>query len=169
MAHVTEKLAEFIFEELPAQEMAQARQHLSECSNCREQVERFQQTMSLLQASPDLEPPRNIVFDFEKPVARRFRQWVPAFAALAALIVMTIALAGRVHIQWQDSQLTVAFGQIIPAPQMDQTGVLAAEIERMKGHLAFLERQQQKAERDNLVIATKMEPMMRAQRSPAGD
>ena len=67
MSHITERLAEFIFEELPATEMAEARRHLAECANCRDQVNRFQQTISMLQTSPELEPPRNIVFEFQKP------------------------------------------------------------------------------------------------------
>ena len=171
MSHVTEKIAEFIFEELPAQEMTAARQHLSECANCREQVERFQQTMMLLKASPDLDPPRSIVFDFEKPARNGFRRWIPAFAALAALIVMTIALAGRVHVQWKDSQLTVAFGHEISTaqPQPTADAALAVEIERIKTHLAYVEKRQDIAGRETWELATKIQPIVQAQRSPAGD
>src|SRR5262245_15778118 len=111
MSHITEKLAEFVFEEMSAKEMADARQHMSECANCREQVERFQQTLTMLKTSPEIEPPRNVVFEFEKPVASRLWRWFPAAAAIAALLVMTVALANRVHVQWGHSQLTIAFGQ----------------------------------------------------------
>src|SRR6185369_14600508 len=167
MSHVTEKLAEFIFEELSAAEMTQAQQHLTGCSNCREQVERFQKTLTMLQAAPDLEPPRNIVFEFEKPAANRFWRWFPAMAALAAVLLVTVALVGRVHMQWHDSQLTVAFGQPV-APQADQTAELATELQRVKGYIALLESRQQRVERDQIVIAAKLPPST-AGRSPAGD
>ena len=169
MSHVTEKLAEFIFEELPAAEMAAARRHVSECANCRDQVDRFQQTLSLLQAAPQLEPPRDIVFEFARPVANRFWRWFPAATAIAALIVMTVALAGRVHVQWHDSQLTIAFGQPIPAAPADQTAELTAELQRVKGPLAYLENRQQAVERDTIVIAARIPPAERGQRSPSGD
>src|SRR5947207_3012839 len=119
MSHVTDRLAEFIFEEISPAEMAAAKQHLTECANCAEQVDRFRQTLKMLRAAPDLEPPRDIVFEFEKPAARRIWRWLPAAVAVAAVFVMTIALAGRVHMQWHDSQLTVAFGQTIPSAQAD--------------------------------------------------
>jgi hypothetical protein len=169
MSHVTERLAEFMFEEMSAKEMTDARQHVSECANCREQVERFQQTLTLLKAAPELEPPRNIVFEFEKPVARRVWRWFPAAAAIAALVVMTIALANRVHVQWSDSQLTIAFGQTIAPAQTDTTAALASDVQRMQGRLAYLEGRQQAIERDTMVIATTIQPVARAQRSPAGD
>jgi anti-sigma-K factor RskA len=169
MPHITEKLAEFIFEEMSAKEMADAKQHVSECANCREQVERFQHTLAMLKAAPETEPPRNIVFEFEKPVAKRLWRWFPATAAIAALLVMTIALANRVHVQWNDSQLTIAFGQQIAPPQSDTTAALVSDIQRMQGRLAYLESQQQAIERETMVIATTIQPVARAQRSPAGD
>jgi len=169
MSHVTEKLAEFIFEELPAPEMVEARRHLSECANCREQVNRFQQTLTMLKAAPELEPPRNLVFEFEKPVASRFWRWFPAAAAVAAIVVLTVALAGGVHVDWRDSQLTIAFGKTVPPAQANQAAELATEIQRMKGYLAYLEGRQQKSERDTMEIASRLQPMARAQASPSGD
>ena len=169
MSHVTEKLAEFIFEELPAAEMTAARRHVSECANCRDQVDRFQQTLSLLQATPQLEPTRNIVFEFARPVVSRFWRWFPAATAVAALILMTVALAGRVHVQWHDSQLTIAFGETIPAAPPDQTAEIAAELQRVKGHLAYLQNRQQAVERETVVIAARIPPVVRSQRSTSGD
>src|SRR3954462_3585587 len=100
MSHVNEKVAEFVFGELPAGEMAEAKRHLALCSDCRLQVEQFQQTHAMLKTSPDLDAPRHIVFDFEKPRVRRMWRWLPAGVAVAALLVMAVALAGRVHVQW---------------------------------------------------------------------
>ena len=168
MSHVTEKIAEFIFQELPAPELAAAKQHLAECPTCREQVDRFQQTLTMLKTSPDAEPPRNLVFEFEKPVSRMWR-WLPASVAIAALLLVTIALAGRVHIQWRDSQLTIAFGQAISPAQTDQAAELATEIQRMKGHMAYLEGRQQAVERDTIAIAATIQPAARTPRSPTGD
>src|SRR5271166_5307345 len=107
MSHLGEKLAEFVFEELSIPEMAQARRHVAECLDCREHVEQFQMTHAMLKASPDVDPPRNIVFEFDKPRLSWWRRWAPAVAA-AALVLMTITMAGRVHIQWRDAQLTIA-------------------------------------------------------------
>ena len=67
MSHLNEKIAEFIFGELSEQEMADAQRHLAQCSDCREQVEQFQTTYAMLKSSPDAEPPRRILFEFEKP------------------------------------------------------------------------------------------------------
>jgi anti-sigma factor RsiW len=168
MSHLGEKIAEFVFEELPSAEMAEARMHLAACTSCREDVARFQRTFGLLKAAPDVEPPRNIVFEFERPVTRRFWRWLPAACAVAALLLVTVALAGRVHLQWHDSQLTIAFGQSIPA-QTDQTAELAAELQRVKGYVAYLDNRQQAVEQDTVLIAAKMQQAARAQHSPAGD
>ena len=169
MSHITELLPEFLFEELPAAEMGKARMHLAECASCREQLDRFQQTLGMLKAVPDVDPPRDIVFEFEKPAFSRFWRWFPAAAAVAALLVITIALAGRVHMQWQDSQLTIAFGQPITAVQKDQAAELAADLQRVKGYLAFLDNRQQAVERDTIVIKSRMQPASLAQGSPTGD
>ena len=169
MSHITEKLAEFVFEEMSANEMADARQHVSECANCREHVERFQRTLAMLKAAPEIEPPRNVVFEFEKPVARRFWRWFPAAAAIAALLLITVALTSRVHVQWGNSQLTISFGQPIAPAQTDTTATLASDIQRMQGRLAYLEGQQQALERDQIVIATAIQPVARTRRAPAGD
>lgn len=112
MTHLGERLTDFVFGELPVTEMEEARRHLAGCADCRSQVEHFERTRSLLKMSPDVEPPRHIVFEFEKP--RKIWQWlVPAMAAAAIIIAVFVALPTQ--IQWHDSQLTVSFGKI-PAP-----------------------------------------------------
>jgi hypothetical protein len=65
--------------------------------------------------------------------------------------------------------LTIAFGQQIAPPQSDTTAALVSDIQRMQGRLAYLESQQQAIERETMVIATTIQPVARAQRSPAGD
>jgi len=168
MSHLTDKVAEFVFDELSSGERAEAVKHLTECAPCREQVEQFEHTLHQLKASPDLDLPRDIVFESEKPSAARFWRWLPATAAIAALLLVTIALAGRVHIQWHDSQLTIAFGQSIPPAQTDQTAELRAELQRVKGYLAFLDNQQEAIKRDQFVIAARIPAALRTG-SPTGD
>jgi len=169
MSHITDKVAEFVFEELSSSEMTEARKHVASCDECKVRVEQFQHTLSMLKTSPELEPPRDIVFEFEKRPAKRFWQWMPATVAVAALLLITIALAGRVHVQWHDSQLTIAFGQTISPAQTDQAAELASEIQNMKASLAYLQRQQEEVVRSTTVLATKIEPIAGAQRSPTGD
>jgi anti-sigma factor RsiW len=169
MSHITENVAEFVFEELSGPEMAEARKHIASCDECKTRVERFQHTLSMLKTAPEVELPRNVVFEFEKPRPNRFWQWLPATVAVAALLLVTIALAGRVHVQWHDSQLTIAFGQTISPANTDQAAELASEIQNMKASLAFLQRQQEEGERNKVLLATKIEQIAGAQRSPVGD
>ena len=74
MAHLEDKLAEFFYEELPATEMVEARRHVSGCTTCRLQLEQFERTHLVLRSTPDLDPPRQIVF---APPERR--SWLPLF------------------------------------------------------------------------------------------
>src|SRR5262249_6647921 len=139
----------------------------NECADCREHVEKFQQTFMKLKTGPELEPPRNIVFDFEPPAARRVWRWFPAAVAVAALLLVTIALAGRVHVQWHDSELTIAFGQNIPSSTNQED--FAAEIQRLQGHVAYLEGRQEQFRRDAIITASTIESLARGQRPPTGD
>jgi hypothetical protein len=97
MSHLTNKIAEFIFEDLSAHEMAEARRHLAECSDCREQVEQFQRTHAMLRALPDLDPPRRIIFaPPERPAWQHVfagRLAMPLSAAVALIIAVLIALS----------------------------------------------------------------------------
>jgi anti-sigma factor RsiW len=108
MTHLGERLTDFVFGELSSREMDEARGHIAKCADCRQQVEHFEQTRSLLKMSPEVEPPRHIVFEFEKP--RRIWNWLaPAMAAAAVIIAVLIATP--MQVQWHDSQLTITFGR----------------------------------------------------------
>jgi len=167
MSHITEKLAEFVFEELSGPEMAEARRHLAECVSCNEQVDRFQQTLAMLKAAPDAELPRSTVFEFEKSPLSRMWRWLPASVAVAAILLVAIALAGRVHIQWHDAQLTIAFGQVTPEANGNQA--IVDEIQRLQGHLAYLEDRQQRIESDTFATASTIQLLARGHRLPTGD
>ncbi len=96
MSHVNEKLAEFFYGELSAAEMAESRSHLVACHSCQAQLEEFERTHHALKALPDAEPPRQIVFGFEKP--RSFApgwlvRWLAPMAASAAVSLAVVMLA----------------------------------------------------------------------------
>ncbi len=96
MSHLNEKIAEFIFGELSEQETADAQRHLAQCSDCREQVEQFQTTYAMLKSSPDVEPPRRILFEFEKPRAAAWIwRWLAPMAASAAVAAAVVSFTPR--------------------------------------------------------------------------
>jgi anti-sigma factor RsiW len=97
MSHLSNKLAEFVFDELSAPEMAEAKRHVAQCSDCRQQVEQFQRTHAMLRVLPDLDPPRHIIF---APPERRswlhvfdWRLALPVSAAIALIIAALIAVS----------------------------------------------------------------------------
>jgi len=97
MSHLSNRLAEFIFEELSAPEMAEANEHLAQCSDCRDQVEQFQRTHAMLRALPDLDPPQRIIFaPPERPAWLRVFDWrlvAPVSAAVALIVAVLLALS----------------------------------------------------------------------------
>src|SRR5262245_35347463 len=96
MTHITDKIADFVFQELPAQELSQVEEHIGKCSFCRKQVEEFKATVSMLKASPEIEPPRNIYFEFEKRRAASWLwRWVAPMAASAAIALAIVNFVPR--------------------------------------------------------------------------
>jgi hypothetical protein len=91
MAHLNERLADFFYEELPATEMVEARRHVAECGECRVQVQLFERTHLALKSSPDVEPPRRVVFAPPERTARwavlDWRFLAPMATAFAALVL----------------------------------------------------------------------------------
>lgn len=114
MTHLGERLTDFVFGELPANEMEDARRHVAACADCRNQAEQLEHTRSLLKMSPDVEPPRRILFEFERP--RALWRWLIPVGVAAALI-LAVLIAAPMQMQWHDSQLTLSFGKIsAPVP-----------------------------------------------------
>jgi hypothetical protein len=96
MTHINDKIAEFVFNELSKQEMAEATGHLAQCSACREQVEHFRSTYAMLKTSPDLEPLRRTVFEFEKQAAPSWIwRWLGPMAASAAVALAVVSFVPR--------------------------------------------------------------------------
>ena len=114
MSHLSEKTAEFVFGELSASEMAEGKKHVAGCADCRREVELFQRTHSMLRAWPDVETPRRIIFEAEKrPLVWR---WL-APSGVAAAVLLAVLVAAPMQVQWQNSQLMIAFGKVQePAP-----------------------------------------------------
>jgi len=167
MSHIGERIADYVFEELSASEIVEAKRHLAQCSDCCAQVEQFQRTHAMLKVLPDVDPPRSIVFEFEKPPVSRLWRWLVPAAAAISLFIIAIVLAGNIHVQWRDSQLTIAFGQIITPAETDQAA-LAMEIQRLQGQLAYLEDRQQKIERDSVATASTIS-LLAQSRARSGD
>src|SRR5206468_10814075 len=90
MAHLGDKLADFVYQALLSAEMSEARRHLETCKECRFEVEQFERIHLTLRTAPELDPPRRVVF--APPERRSWLSWsewrsaaaASAFAALVA-------------------------------------------------------------------------------------
>jgi len=120
MSHLEDRLAEFVFEDLPPTEMDRARHHVAQCLECQQKVQSFQKTLGLLEQVPSRDVPRRVVF-VEPPSsvpqtvsAQRVIAWTRLAWALpsgvAALLVLTVLLGGGVSVEWSDG-IRVAFGR----------------------------------------------------------
>ena len=85
MVHLSDKLADFFYNELSPAEMQNARRHIEECGDCRLQLQQFERLHVVLKSSPDWEPPRNIVFSEPKRSTwYSWFDWRPVAASMAA-------------------------------------------------------------------------------------
>ena len=161
-SHLSERIAEFVFEELSTAEMAEGKRHLAECSDCRMQVEDFRRTHAFLKTSPDVEPPRRIIFEIEKP---RFAPWAwrwlapMAASAAVAFAVVTLTprpqpqpqiverfvqpqLAAQPAVQPVDYQKIV--NEALATELKKRDAAQAREILRVRTDIAYLDAQQRK-------------------------
>lgn len=170
MLHLEDKLAEYVYEELSTAEMAEARQHVAACAGCRHRVEEFQKIQHALNAWPDTDLPQRLVFAPADHVRRRMAvplRWLAPLAAAAAL-VLAVFLAGPVHVEWRDSQLTIAFGklpetrlQALDAKLENITTANAKDIQRVRGELAYVETLQRAFWKETLENATSIQLLAR--------
>ncbi len=171
MAHLTDKVADFFYGELPVSEMADARRHIAECADCRADVQQFEMTHLALKALPDLDPPRRIVFP---PPQRRpwssvldWRVLTPLTAAAAALIIaigvalspapgpLTVSAPGPAPLLVQAQQ--VDYDRIVKEVRQSERGWLAVELEKrdreirqLQGQLAYYESYQRTIRKETL-------------------
>jgi anti-sigma factor RsiW len=194
MTHLTDKIAEFVFNELSGAEAAEAERHLAGCSDCRGEVEAFRRTRALLRALPDAEPPRRIVFETEKPAVPSWVwRWLsPAGAAVAASVMTALLMTPaappaaqpveRIVVERNPAAQPVDYGRIVSEIRASQEKLLASElqkelqkrdaaqtteIQRLRTELAYLESLQLKIHRENIENASSIQLL--AQKSESRD
>lgn len=114
MTHLNDELSEYVFEELPPDELESARHHVSQCLECQERVSAFLAVRRALEQLPEVEVPRRAVFISPDPPRRRLSLWwgVPA----AAAIVVAVFLAGVIDVHWNSSGVQVVWESTPEAP-----------------------------------------------------
>ena len=158
MAHLGERIMDFVVGEMAASEAAEASEHVRQCSDCSSQVEEFKRTLAMLQSVPDREPPRPLVFEVERksqPAASWLWRWASPALAAAVTSILTVML------------MSPSSGELSPRAQ----SWLAAELQkRDQAHaveIAYRERQDKLAETEKLETARTIQLL--AQRLRSGD
>lgn len=142
MSHLEEKLAEFVFGDLPESEMESARQHLAQCLECQGRVAGFQKAHRLLEQVPEVDVPRRMVFLPSAQATSKRRRWRPLTwgipSAVAAALFLAVLLAGQLHFERNDSGFVFQVGrsievepqapQAVQLPAVDATGPVAPVI-----------------------------------------
>jgi anti-sigma factor RsiW len=163
MAHLGERVADYLIGEMTDSEMAEASEHIRQCSDCSGQVDAFKRTLAMLQSVPDREPPRPLVFEVEQ--RKQARSWLwgwasPAFAAVAASILTAVLMSpGGVE------SPNTAQSWLAELDKRDQAH--SQDLLRLRTELALLERQQKLSSRDTLDTARSIQLL--AQKLPSGD
>lgn len=186
MSHLTDRLAEFVLGELSSPEMTEARRHLNDCPDCRARLNEFQQTYAMLKTSPDVEPPRRIIFEVEKPrLVPWIWRWLAPMAASAAVALAVVSLAPRPEPQIverivqqplpgqpaQPAVQPVDYDRIVNELRASNEAWLAKElqkrddaqareIQRVRGELELVISQQWGARRDNAELMAMLQPLI---------
>jgi len=95
MAHLGERITDYLLDEMTELERTQADSHIRQCPECANKVEGFKSLYFRLQSVPAVEPPRRVVFETGKKAApTRFWAWLsPAVSAVAASVLTVMFLA----------------------------------------------------------------------------
>jgi hypothetical protein len=133
-------------------------------------VEHFESTYAMLKSSADVEPPRRIMFEFEKPrPAAWIWRWLAPMAASAAVAFAVVTLTPRPQAPPQIVERVVQQqqGQTPPAQQVDYQQEIrelraelkardiaqAKEFQRVRGDIDVLAADQQSIRRENIANA----------------
>ena len=136
MSHLEDRLAEFVFEELPPDEMGTARHHVAQCLDCQARVSDFRQVRHRLEQLPSMDPPRRVVFVPEARPASASRGWtrwfppvwaVPGIAA--AVLVGFVLMAGGVSVDWAGGGVQVGLGLSEPVPPASPVAAQEAPVD----------------------------------------
>jgi hypothetical protein len=162
MAHLGDRLADFFYEELSSAEMAELRQHIEVCTDCRLRIEQFRGVHLALRTAPALDPPHRIVFSL--PERHSWLSWFDwrsaATASVAAALIAGIfirfspapqpapvfipagAPAPSIVVQPEKIEYSRIIDEVRQADRAWLAGQLEKrdqEIQRLRGELAYYE------------------------------
>ena len=107
-------------------------------------VEHFESTYAMLKSSPDVEPPRRIMFEFEKPRAAGWLwRWLGPMTASAAVAFAVVTFTPRPQ----------------APPQQADYKELVKEIQRVRGEMDVIEADQRAVQRDNITNASEIQQL----------
>src|SRR5438093_5397594 len=138
MAHLGDKLTEYFYHELSSAEMIEARKHVEACKECRLEVERFERIHLALRTTPELEPPRRVVFS---PSERRswfsWLEWRTAATASAAAALVAGVVIGFSHLNY--NRVVDEVRQSDRAWLSEELNKRDIEIQRLRAELTYYE------------------------------
>lgn len=128
-------------------------------------VEHFRSTYQALRSSPDVEPPRGLMFEFDRPArAAWFWRWVAPMVASAAVAFAVVTFTPRP--QAPPQVIRVVQQVPIPAQQVDFQRIIdqlrdeqTKEVQRVQGRMAVLEWNQRMVERNNIENASSIQQL----------
>jgi hypothetical protein len=107
-------------------------------------VEHFESTYAMLKSSPDVEPPRRIMFEFEKPRAAGWLwRWLGPMTASAAVAFAVVTFTPRPQ----------------APPQQADYKELVKEIQRVRGEMDLIEADQRAVQRENIENASNIQQL----------
>jgi hypothetical protein len=107
-------------------------------------VEHFESTYKMLRSSADVEPPRRIMFEFEKPRAAGWLwRWLGPMTASAAVAFAVVTFTPRPQ----------------APPQQADYKELVKEIQRVRGEIDLIEADQRAVQRENITNASDIQQL----------
>jgi hypothetical protein len=165
---VRTRLPELLYEDLPAADREQLKEHLARCQECRSEYASLQQVQQTLNTVPapdisvDLPLLYRRVVDHQAQAGRRWRRFAFAVGGLAAAVILVLAL--RLEIRLGREQVVIRWGASIPTvdatldPKSDQLSLAArdlpfppateAELQPLRGVIYALAEDMDKLSRD---------------------
>lgn len=136
MSHLEDRLAEFVFQDLPKAEMEHASRHVAQCLECQQKVQSFQKTLGLLERIPGSDVPRRMVFVASPSSSDRRSAFDWARLAwglpsgVAALLLLAVLVGGGVSVDWSEG-FQVAFGTQGPRPVVVESAAADVDYEQL--------------------------------------